>query len=293
MPNSLTLTFDGQTIAPENRISARTLSHTIPHLQRAIDKIVYFENYGFIRKFSTLPNTLYSQADLYIERFEEGSLRIPFFDNFRVDVIARFREYMTRPYELAAQEEHVDEEADLQAELLALYNQVRQGGVPAQTHQDLINNREARLREWVVAATLKDLNQVLSPLRSSRVANDEIIRFGTADGVRNVDFTFDKGLSKRFGKRIAQKTLGPAAIYTGTLHGLAENHSEMFPILGHFRSQDTTGTMSLLVSDERSKRPLNEHNLTDVPFAIWAAPLATYGTFDNVRGDIVFIDFVR
>lgn len=45
MNRELILRIDG-TLVPDNKISLQTISHTLPHLQRAIDKIVLYEKFA-------------------------------------------------------------------------------------------------------------------------------------------------------------------------------------------------------------------------------------------------------
>jgi len=290
MAQEMMLVFTGS-LALDNRLSARTLGHTVPYLQRAVDKIIFYEQFGYIRKFSRLPANLYPRADLYIDTFEAGSVRIPLLNNFVDAVASNLRTYLSRPYQQAAHE--LNEPRSLPDQVDFAYNRVAHEIDARLTHADLINANVEREREWVQVAVLSDLNNMVAPLRSSKIADDDSLSLTVSDDQTQRTFDFDRQTAKRFGKIVTEKSLGPTAIYTGTLEGLNSNNSNNFPFIGNFRSNATNQLCNILIAREDAALALNRYNLSREPISIWAAPLTKYGAFDEVRGDIVFINFVQ
>ena len=161
------------TLAPNNRVSLRTISHTLPHLQRAIDKLVLFEKYGEIKKHATLPGTHYHLADLYLDDFEEGSLKIPLLGNLLDGVGSRFNQFLSEPFQEAAKEIR-ENSRSLLDQLNTAHNNIFHENVEKITQKDLIARGDELERYYAQAAVLKDINTMLSPLRAKSSKEDTI-----------------------------------------------------------------------------------------------------------------------
>lgn len=291
MERRIIIKFEG-TLAPEDNLSIRTLTKTLMPIQRAIDCIVYFEEYGQIRKFSTLPQHLYEQADFYIGNPEHNCVVIPLLKDAGRQITARIRAFLTVPYQRAADE--IEQIATLEAEVNNAYSNVINDNVEHITHENLLNGAGEREREYIEAAVIRSINQSLAPIRSSKVSDDDFISIQTFDDLGTTTFEFDRVKAKRFNKIANQMHLVAPTIYEGTLHGLTENNSTTFPYIGEFRS-DANGNkhaQSLLIPTVELAISLNPYNLSNQKIKFWASPLAKYGAFDEVRGDIVLIKII-
>lgn len=290
MNRELVLTVSG-TLAPNKGISVRTISHTLPHLQRAIDKVVLFEKYGEIRKRSALPSNLYGCADLYLDKFESGSIKIPLFGDLLAGVGGRINQFLKEPYEQAASE-FVQELSPLLTQLDYALISVSNGNAKKITQKELIENGDAMERYHAQAAFLKDINTMLSPLRAKSSTGDTIKLTNNVSG-STADYTFNHENSKTFGKIVRQSRLAKPAIYTGKLIGLKASKSKTFPIHGTFISEITRREMTLLVAKENDALELNKYNLTKKTMTFWACPLAVYESFDQLCGDIAFVSLIK
>lgn len=288
MQRQLILRLNGS-LAPNNKVSLRTISHTLPHLQRAIDKLVLFEKYGEIRKHATLPNTHYSLADLYLDNFEEGSLKIPLIGNLLDGVGSRFNQFLSEPYQQAALEVE-NHTRPLLEQLQVVHNNINLGNAAKTTQKDLITKGAELERYYAQAAFLKDLNTMLSPLRAKSSIEDTITITNNTPG-KTASYEFNQNNSKCFGKIVTQKRLSQPIIYTGTLEGMKNTGNNMFPYTGDFVSNETGKEMKLLVPSEDGALALNKYNLNKQSISIWACPLAVYESFDQFCGDIVFVAF--
>ena len=290
MKRELILRIQG-TLAPNNKISLRTISHTLPHLQRAIDKIVLYEEFGEIKKHSALPSSHYEKADLFLDPFEEGSIKIPLIGDLLEGVGVRFNQFLTEPYQRAVQDiqEH---STPLIEQLENVRNNIEYENVEIITQRDLINRRNELERSYAQTAVLKDLNTLLSPLRAKSSADDTISITNNADG-KTATYEFNHQNSKSFGKIVTQKRLSNPIIYSGTLEGLKKTGNISFPYAGNFISHETNDEMKLLVASEGNALLLNKYNLSKQIITIWVCPVAIYEAFDQFRGDIVFVSFAE
>lgn len=290
MNRELILRISG-TLAPENKISLRTVSHTLPHLQRAIDKIVLYEKYGDLKKRSALPSSLYDSADLFLEPFEEGSVKIPLIGDLLGGVGARLNQFLREPYEKAAQDLEY-EYGSLADQLEIVRGNIQKDNIDNITQEDLIAGAERLERSYAQTAVLKDLNTMLSPLRAKSSIDDSIELVNNSLG-NTANYSFSHESAKSFSKIITQKRLANPVKYIGTLEGLKRAGGNTYPCVGTFVSSLTGQEMNLLFASETDAIVLNKFNLSKIKFSIWACPLAVYESFDQLRGDVVFASFIE
>lgn len=289
MQNELTLVFDG-TLAPNHMISVRTISHTLPHLQRAIDKLVMYDRYGVVMKGASLTHTLYDEADLYLSFIEKGSIKIPLLSDLLESVPKNLNAFLANPYDKAASELEL-KLTPIPQQLGNIKANVSLDNVKHLTHEELIEDQTQAQKKHVAVAVLRDLSDMLSPLRAASSKNDTISLNNNVSG-QSRQFLFDQQKSKNFAKIITQKQLASPAIYTGKLIGLEETKNKNFPYAGTFRSEANGQEMKLLIGTTMDVDLLKPHNLSKKSITIWASPLTTYHAFDEHRGDIVFVSIV-
>lgn len=289
MASQIILRFTGA-FAPENRISARTLAHTLLYLQRSIDKVVIYEKYGSLRKYSQLPNDEYALADLIVLPFEQGSIKIPLLNNAIKNLGGRLRGFLEEPYQQAAAEIS-ETDSSLLGQVAAAYNRSQKRNPDKYNHQYLIDHPEVSENEYAQYAVVNDINHLLSPLRSSAITEAETISMHIKDKERSGSYEFDKNISTHFNRIIKSRKLGPEVVYLGKLAGLEKTRRGGFPYAGKFVSDDTGKEMRLWVSNETDALALNPYNLSSESFAFWGSPISQFGTFDPIRGDIVFLSF--
>lgn len=291
MNNELTLIFDGQLIK-NNMVSVRTISHTLPHLQRAIDKLVMYEHYGDVMKSSALSHVYYDDADLYFSAFEKGSIKIPFFSSLLESVPRNLNSFLSAPYEKAASE--------LESKLTTIPDQLETaksniyyGNVEELTHENLIQDEKGSDRKHAEVAVLKDISNMLAPLRSARALDDTIALKNNVSG-KSRTFLFDQEKSKNFSKIITAQHLAQPIIYAGKLNGLEKNGgNKLFPYAGTFNSSTNGQDLRLLINSDLDMNLLKKHNLSHQTITIWASPVTTYHAFDQHRGDIAFVSILK
>lgn len=288
LSNQITLTFDG-TLAPNHTVSLRTLAYTLPHIQRSIDKIVYFERKGEVRKFSSLPKELYGLADIYMSELEEGSLRIPFLSDLVAKVPELLNSFLAEPYEKSSREV-ISHSKILQSDLEACKGLVFHDNVEKLTQEDLIAVEGGRKLAYARTAVLRDLNQALGLVRTTPGA---LLKLGVDSPKGYGEYIFDEMRASRFSKVVATKRLDKPAVYIGQITGLEQQGTtSTFKYAAKFWSRVTNQENKLMIHELEDALKLHAHNLSNKDVAIWAAPISVHETFDPVRGDLVFIDIL-
>ena len=290
MSNQIILKFSGS-LAPNDQITARTLSHSLQSLQRAVDKIVIYETRQSLRKFDSLSSRQYHIADFIVNQFEPGCIQIPLLNETAEYIASRFRGILNEPYDLAASQQN-QLFVPIANQLPAAYNRAINANADRNTQQNLIQNPHVE-REYSNVAILKEINQLISPMRSSKTDEDDLISLRIADENVTKDYVFSKSISRRFNSIVTSQKLGPETVYEGNLKGLEASNSVEFPYTGKFISSLTDCEMKLLISTEAAALALSPFNLTSENLRFWGAPMTTYGAFDEVRGNIVFLEFLR
>lgn len=288
MATQLVIAFNG-VMGDGNRISLRTISHTLPHLQRAIDKLVIYERQGVIGKGATLHQAHYDFADLYLERIEAGSVILPLVGNLLTGVTLRFNAFLSEPYREA--ENSLNQKlATFDDRVDTTRSQIASGILVPLLHEEMIETQKVANRDYAQSAFLNDINNMISPLRSSLCSQDTIT-------IKNVDpacssiYVFNQDKSKAFAKVVKEQRLAHPVSYTGRLEGLVNRGTSTFPYAGKFICSTTGKEMKLLVASEQDALALNKYNIGKAKLNIIACPLAVYGAFDPLSGDIVFINF--
>lgn len=288
LSNQITLTFDG-TLAPNHTVSLRTLAYTLPHIQRSIDKIVYFERKGEVRKFTSLPKELYGLADIYMSELEEGSLRIPFLSDLVAKVPELLNSFLAEPYEKSSREV-ISHSKILQSDLEACKGLVFHDNVEKLTQEDLIAVEGGRKLAYARTAVLRDLNQALGLVRTTPGA---LLKLGVDSPKGYGEYIFDEMRASRFSKVVATKRLDKPAVYIGQITGLEQQGTtSTFKYAAKFWSRVTNQENKLMIHELEDALKLHAHNLSNKDVAIWAAPISVHETFDPVRGDLVFIDIL-
>ncbi|MBY8958284.1 hypothetical protein J1G18_13400 [Pseudomonas sp. MIS38] len=288
MQNQITLTFDG-VLAPNHSVSLRTLAYTLPHIQRSIDKIVYFERKGEVRKFTSLPKELQGYADIYINELEEGSLRIPFVSDLAAKIPELYNAFLAESYERSAKEV-VSHSKILQSDLEACKGLVLHDNAEPITQDDLIAVEGGRKLAYARTAVLKDINQALAIVRTTPGA---LLKLDVDSQKGYGSYLFDPMRAARFSKVVATKRLENPAVYIGQITGLEQQGAtSAFKYAAKFWSRVTGQENKLMIQDYDDALKLHAHNLSNKDVAIWAAPISVHETFDPVRGDLVFIDIL-
>lgn len=290
MSNKIILKFSGD-LAPNDQITARTLSHSLQSLQRAVDKIVIYETRESLKKFDSLSSNQYSEADFIVQQFEPGCIQIPLLNETAGYIASRLRGILNQPYDLAAsQQEQLFPQIENQ--FSSAYNRAFYADPEANTQNNLIQNPNVE-REYSNVAILKDINQLISPMRSSKTNEEDSISLRVSDNSLTKDYLFNKIISQRFNSIVTSKKLGPETVYRGHLTGLETTKFNEFPFSGKFISKTTGFEMKLLIHTEATALALSSFNLSSTELMFWGAPMTTYGAFDEVRGDIVFLEFLK
>lgn len=284
----LIITLDGY-LSEGNRVSIRTLSHTLPYLQRAIDKLVIYERRGVVGKNATLHQAEYQLADLYLENIEKGSIILPLVGNLLTGVANRFDSFLNAPYK-EAENSLLEKTAGFDDKVEITRTLISNGKLEPISHDELLETQKIAARDYAQSAFLNDINNMIAPLRSS-LCKEDLMTISNVSGKEARTYVFNNENSKAFAKVVKEQRLSHPVKYIGRLEGLINRGGTTFPFVGKFFCKTTKKERKLLVASEQDALELNKHNLGSTEIRIVACPLATYGAFDPLAGDLVFIGF--
>lgn len=284
---AIALHLDGAFVKDES-VTARTLGHSLTSLQRMVDKAVIFDRRGSVKKGDALPAAWYEEADLIVKPFRKGCVTVPLASLKNQSVIGLLKGVVHDPYEEAISDAPVLKKKLLDGFGSAYNKAAKRAGVI--THQALIQDAAAREKRYFAESIVKDLNQLISPLRSSAVTDAEIISIELKDKKGVKEYEFNRTTSKRFNKIVSSRQFGPIVHYSGRLTEFGETRYGDFPYSGRFYSNDSKHEHKLLVPkdlDVNKLRMFNTNKKMQLNFI--GSPISVWGAFDEQKGDIVFL----
>lgn len=281
------LTLDGSLILPNNRVSLRVLGHSMTCIQSAADRAYLDVRYGQVWKHARISRANYLEADFVVGNPEAGSFRIAFASQVGRAIVARVMQALADPYREAR--EGGDRVANTIAHQIAMRrNQLDHNQVVPQTFENFLDNPdELAVRTYGDKSINKEINQLLSPVRSQ--ANSVLkLSLKPEDRMPAQVYEFDQAAAKRFAKVIGERELGAPVIYRGKLRQLDRGHNQKSNFKGKFINAVTDRDVVLYIQSEEDFSNLVPYLDRDA-FSIIACPVIEYSSFDPQGGDLQFI----
>lgn len=272
-------------LVDQHGISIRTLAYSFPHIQRAIDKIVLYDQGFEMAKYSSLPARLHTVADLRFDRLEDGSVRFPLSGAFR-DLGAYFNRALLQPFTIAEQLGE-QESVTPSVRLRTIKGTVDAGGYDEIRHQVTPGDIERNKWDLAKVGIAKDIDTGVSIVRGEGA--DSGIEFSpVGEGTRVYDFNVRN--ASNFHRVVSRREILDPLIFTGRLTGLKQtNQAGVFKYQGVFEDNVTGGEHALYIPSREDKDILRNYVVSDQDISIWASPFARYGVRDYRRGDLLFI----
>ena len=287
----IALHFDGSFIK-EDSLSARTLGHALTAIQRMVDKSVIFEKRGSIKKGDVLPAAWNSQADMIVKPFKKGCITVPLVGLHDAEVISLLKGVLHDPFQQAISDEEIERQSLVDG-IPAAVNRANHK-IGTISHERLIKDASSREKRYFAEAIFRDFDNLISPLRSSAIAEEDIISIELMDKNGALEYEFNKLISKRFHKIVSAKQLGPTVHYSGRLTELGETKSKYFPYSGRFYSNASKHEHKLLIANESDADKLRSFNTAkNKELNFFGAPVSAWGAFDEQKGDIVFLTMIQ
>ena len=287
----IALHFDGGFIEGDT-LSARTLGHALLAIQRMVDKSVIFERRGSIKKGDVLPAVWNSEADLAVKPFEKGCITVPLVGLQDSKAIGLLKGVLHDPFQEAISDEPIEKQSLVEGIPAAVNRAIKKIGTI--THEKLIRDAHSREQRYFAEAIYRDFDNLISPLRSSAIADEDTISVELKDKSGALEYEFNKLISNRFHKIVSAKQLGPTVYYSGRLTEFGETKSKHFPYSGRFFSKASKNEHKLLIADEADAERLRSYNTArNKELNFFGAPVSAWGAFDEQKGDIVFLTLIR
>ncbi|WP_445619173.1 hypothetical protein ACUN8C_10520 [Kushneria sp. Sum13] len=274
------LRYDGDFIDGKS-ISIRTLGHTLPHFQRAIDKAVLFDQEGKYKRGRGITRADYFKADLSLEFFEEGSVILPL-KGFITEGTAKFFNWALRKPHNEAKDGGVG--LNREAQIATYKKRMEFGDLEAVTQKDLLERSKQEDRKYARSAMLNDLDKMFSVLRTS---GEHRIDIQLAKPGHQAVYDFNKNTAKNFNKLVSTALPTEPVVYKGRYKGYKEiNNGASFEIYIHSTYSGQTVNVYVSSMNELDKITKYPHG-TEIMF--WASPLQRYGAFDAYNGSAIFV----
>lgn len=284
---SISLHYSG-VFEKNNTVTARTLGHALSNLQRIVDKAVIFAKNKSIKKGDALPAVWYSEADLEVKEFKKGCVIIPLTGSINPEVIGLLKGVIHSPFEQAISDDEIHKRT-ISDSLPNAFNRAEYK-IDLISHEQLLANSSEMDKKYFAEAIYRDFDNLISPLRSSKIIDTDLISIELTNASGTKEFEFNKEVSTKFHKIVSMKQLGPLISYSGRLTGLLETKSKQFPYTGVFYSSASKCEHKLLISNEEGASQLRMYNTNKkLPLTILACPISAWGAFDERKGDIVFL----
>lgn len=286
MSSQITLRFDGSFVKG-NTITARTLGHSLSALQQMVDKAVLYEKKGSVKKFDALPAVWYDLADLTVQPFEKGSVKIPLTGLDGTRTVSVLKGLLHDPFEEAISDDDLDQKSLVEGLGFAINRATNK--IDVKSHEQIIKNSADIEKRYFAEAIYRYFDKLISPLRSSAITDKDLISIELRDELGSKEYSFDKETSKRFHKIVSAKQLGPTIEYSGRLTVFGESKSKYFPYFGKFYSKASEQEHKLLIHKAAQLDALRQYNASKLELNFYGAPVTAWGAYDERRGDIVFL----
>lgn len=287
--NHIFFHYDGP-IVQDHHITARTLGHTLTHLQGAIDRAAIDLKHGSLAKHARLKTEEYPLTDFIVGYPEEGGFILNLFNAGPLKLVDRMSQAVARAYQEAAKDAiPFTESLVKQAERRTFA--VQQG---AQTPAELgllaeFEDEERQRLRYADRAINREIDQVLAQLRVDRYEGSTLeLQF--AGDQTSPKYIFDAELSKKFHGVVAVRVLGDPVRLTVKIRAADGRDASSHPV-GKAIHVDSGRTFTLhfkSADDFNSVVPFLKANKRP-EISIIACPILEYGVFDSKAGDMFFI----
>lgn len=280
--------FAGE-IASNHSISMRTLGKSLLHLQSAVDRAYLDIKYGNLWKYAKT-NAEDREDALFVTRVpEEGGYILDFLGETPIgrSVVNRISAAL-KPAIEKAMEDGDRQIIDFADQIETRKRQLASSAFDVLTYQDAVDNPPEEIsRKYGDRSIVKEIDQIASIIRSSKVSDDSLIELQLVGDNTN-DFVFDKSISKKFHWVVAEKMIGRPIAYLAKIISL--DHKNMKGKIYNVVSKKEANIHFVNAEGFFKVKPhLGDKN----PARILACPLIEYRTFDPRSGDVYFIDLIQ
>lgn len=285
------LTLDGSLVHDNHKVSMRVLGQCMVSIQSAADRAYLDVRYGNVWKHQRLHYKNRPETDFLVGDPREGSYVIEFLSAQGRSIVDRIRRAINEPYAKAiagGDDQVYTISHQIAARKGAIENRIL---VPQEYQQFLERPDELATRTYGDKSINKEINQMLSPIRKDNDAELKLVLKPSDEDVAET-FEFKHETALAFKRVISQRQLGNPVIYHGQLRTLDRGHNQRSNFKGKFINIENDKDIVINIQSY-------EDFLTLVPymdgqvFKIVACPIIEYSSFDQVAGDIQFIEIYR
>lgn len=296
MTAELSLRFGGE-LAPNNRISLRTLGKAAGHLQTAIDRAALFELRKGLVKNAKIRSEEYEIADFYFEAAPPESFKFfarpskPWQEGYLARLLQVFREADQKSTE------HFSEDVARRLTRIKLRDQAE----TRLTHMHAspksvvsfseFSNKIENERAFVDKAIIGQINYLLAPLRSD-VAGDSFIEISIKANGEEYKSKLSPADAHRIYRYTTERALVKPVRYSGLITDLHRTLQTNGTTAAFFNIESKKKSRLIFPSREKFKTVIESIG-EDEPITFIGCPIFEYGSYDPAAGDVYFLEIVE
>lgn len=284
------LTLDGSLVHEGHRVSMRVLGNSMTALQAAADRAYLDIRFGNVWKHQRLRSLERPEADFLVGDPREGSYIIGFLSEQGQAIVQRLRKAIKEPYTEALQGGD-DQIYSINNQITARKDALANKIIKPQEYQKFLERPDAlATRTYGDKSINKEFNQMLTPIRRDEDASLKLaLKPSEEEGTETFEFNYIT--AHAFKRVIAHRQLGNPVIYTGKLRQLDRGHNQKSNFKGKFINKDNDKDIIVHIQSEEDFLKLVPF-MNGEEFQLIACPVIEYSSFDQVAGDIQFINLL-
>jgi len=285
------LTLDGSLVLDGHRVSMRVLGNSMVALQGAADRAYLDVRYGTVWKHQRLHFSLREKADFIVGTPYEGSYVIEFLSSAGTAIVERIRAAVRDPYGKAVaggNDQIFSITHQIEARKGALANKIF---APQEYKKFLETPDDLITRTYGDKSINKEINEMLTYVRNDADALVKLVLKPSENDAAET-FEFNRETALAFQKIIKHRQLGNPVLYRGELRELDHGHKRKSNFKGKFINSENDKDVVIHIQSEEDFQRLVPH-LGGVAFSIVACPIIEYSSYDQVAGDIQFLDILE
>jgi hypothetical protein len=286
--NKIEFHFDGD-ITTDHKISIRTLSKTVARLQVALDRAYMDQKYGGIWKHSKMLMADYDEMDFLIGESREGGFILDFINETEAGkkALKRLADAI-RKARRRAEQDGVNNTKTITEQFDDRNTQVIREVLKPITYLEMLESPSQEIiRAYGDRSINKEVNQLLSLIRSTHAGQSSFELTLSAEGEKNEVFYFDRAASNSFDQVVSKRSLGDPVIYQARVIKLDSDNAS-----GQVKNTENGKKSTIHFRDKDSFREARGFLGEDEIVNFIGCPVIEDGAYDPTAGDIYFIKLV-
>ncbi len=275
--------YDGD-IVENHQLPLRTLGKCLTHIQSAIDRAYLDIKYDGIWKYARMAPDDYVKTEYIVQAPKNGGYILDFFSPLKES--KKITKRVSSAIDQALQQVKV-QAINLKDQVQLRKTQVVKGIVKPIMFKNLFDNPSPDIvRKYGDRSIVKEIDQVLTTIRSDYAGNSTFELSLTGNGTKKYDFNKQKSIS--FHEAVSKRNVGIPVKYTGQV-----DEPSMIKKRCKFINSDTGKTSILHLNTDQDFLKIHPFAVPDKQISFIGCPLIEFGALEPNSGDIFFIEIIN